>query len=138
MIFSQTMDFASQDVFKVCVKRYNGNYKAKEFTCWKQFLCLAFGQLAYRESMSDTMLCLKLNENKLYHVGIRKAFDKSTVSRANEKRDWRIFQDFGLKLIERAQMLYEGDNQLDTKLKGKIFALDSTTVDLCLEVFYVG
>ena len=135
MIFSQIMDFASQDVFKVCVKRYNGNYKAKEFTCWKQFLCLAFGQLTHRQSMSDTMLCLKLNQDKLYHVGIQKAFDKSTVSRANEKRDWRIFQDFGLKLIERARILYEGDNQLDVKLKGKVFALDSTTVDLCLEVF---
>lgn len=135
MIFSQIMDFASQDVFKVCVKRYNGNYKAKEFTCWKQFLCLAFGQLTHRQSMSDTMLCLKLNEDKLYHVGIQKAFDKSTVSRANEKRDWRIFQDFGLKLIERARILYQGDNQLDVKLKGKVFALDSTTVDLCLEVF---
>ena len=135
MIFSQIMDFASQDVFKVCGKRYNGNYKAKEFTCWKQFLCLAFGQLTHRQSMSDMMLCLKLNEDKLYHAGIQKAFDKSTLSRANEKRDWRIFQDFGLKLIERARMLYEGDNQLDVKLKGKVFALGSTTVDLCLEVF---
>ena len=74
------------------------------------------------------MLCLKLNEDKLYHAGILKAFDKSTVFRANEKRDWRIFQDFGLKLIERARMLYEGDNQLDVKLRGKVFALDSTTV----------
>lgn len=135
MTFSQIMDFASQDMFKVCVKRYNGNYKAKEFSCWKQFLCLAFGQLTHRESMSDTMLCLKLNEAKLYHLGIGKVFNKSTVSRANEKRDWRIFQDFGLKLIERARVLYENDNQLDVKLKGKVFALDSTTVDLCLEVF---
>jgi len=135
MTFSQIMDFASQDIFKACVKRYNGNYKAKEFTCWKQFLCLAFGQLTHRESMTDTMLCLKLNANKLYLLGIRKIFNKSTLSRANEKRDWRIFQDFGLKLIEQARILYEGDNQLDIKLKGKVFALDSTTVDLCLEVF---
>jgi hypothetical protein len=135
MIFSQIMDFASQDIFKVCVNRYNGNYKAKEFSCWKQFLCLAFGQLTHRESMSDTMLCLKLNEDKLYHLGIGKVVNKSTLSRANEKRDWRIFQDFGLKLIEQARILYQGDNQLDVKLKGKVFALDSTTVDLCLEVF---
>lgn len=135
MVFSQIMDFASQDIFKVCVKRYNGNYKAKEFSCWKQFLCLAFGQLTHRESMSDTMLCLKLNADKLYHLGIGKIVNKSTLSRANEKRDWRIFQDFGLKLIEQARNLYENDNQLDIRLKGKVFALDSTTVDLCLEVF---
>lgn len=134
-MFSQIMDFASQDIFKVCVNRYNGNYKAKEFSCWKQFLCLAFGQLTHRESMSDTVLCLKLNEDKLYHLGIGKVVNKSTLSRANEKRDWRIFQDFGLKLIEQARILYEDDNQLDVKLKGKVFALDSTTVDLCLEVF---
>ena len=135
MIFSQIMDFASQDIFKACVKRYNGNYKLKEFSCWKQFLCLAFGQLTHRESMSDTMLCLKLNADKLYHLGIGKVVNKSTLSRANEKRHWQIFQDFGLKLIDQARILYEGDNQLDLKLKGKIFALDSTTVDLCLEVF---
>lgn len=135
MIFSQIMDFASQDIFKICVKRYNGNYKSKDFTCWKQFLCLAFGQLTHRESMSDTLLCLKLNADKLYHLGIGTVVNKSTLSRANEKRDWHIFQDFGLKLIEQARILYEGDNQLDIKLKGKVFALDSTTVDLCLEVF---
>jgi len=135
MTFSQIMEFASQDIFKVCVKRYDGNYKTKEFSCWKQFLCLAFGQLTHRESMSDTMLCLKLNASKLYHLGIGKVVNKSTLSRANEKRDWHIFQDFGLKLIEQARLLYENDNQLDIKLRGKVFALDSTTVDLCLEVF---
>jgi hypothetical protein len=135
MTFAQIMDFASQDVFKACVHRYQGNYKAKDFSCWKQFLCLAFGQLTHRESMSDTMLCLKLNADKLYHLGIGKVVNKSSLSRANEKRDWRIFQDFGLKLIDEARILYEGDNQLDIKLKGKVFALDSTTVDLCLEVF---
>lgn len=135
MAFTQIMDFASQDTFKVCVKRYNGNHKAKEFTCWKQFLCLAFGQLTHRESMSDTMLCLKLNADKLYHLGIGKVVNKSTLSRANEKRDWRIFQDFGIKLIEQARIMYEGDNQLNVKLKGRVFALDSSTVDLCLEVF---
>lgn len=135
MMFSQIMDFASQDLFKICVKRYNGNYKTKDFSCWKQFLCIAFGQLTHRESMSDTLLCLKLNADKLYHLGIGKAVNKSTLSRANENRDWRIFQDFGLKLIEQARQLYEEDNQLDVNLKGKVFALDSTTVDLCLEVF---
>ncbi len=135
MTFTQIMDFASQDLFKVCVNRYNGNYKSKHFSCWKQFLCIAFGQLTHRESMSDTLLCLKLNIDKLYHLGIGKAVNKSTLSRSNENRDWHIFQDFGLKLIEEAKKLYEGDNQLDLNLQGRVFALDSTTVDLCLEVF---
>ena len=135
MIFSQIMDFASHDIFKVCVNRYNGNYKIKEFTCWKQFLCLAFGQLTHRESMSDTLLCLELNAAKLYHLGIGNIVDKSTLSRANENRDWRIFQDFGLKLIEEARKLYADDNQLEVRLKGKVFAVDATTIDLCLSVF---
>lgn len=136
MTFSQIIDFASHDAFRRSVDRYNGNYRTRGFSCWKQFLCLAFGQLTHRESMSDTMLCLKLNADKLYHLGIGKLVNKSTLSRANETRDWRIFQDFGLKLIEQANTLYEGDNQLDVRLKGKVFALDSTTVDLCLDVFW--
>ena len=135
MAFTQIMDFASQDLFKVCVNRYNGNYKAKDFTCWKQFLCMAFGQLTHRQSMSDTLLCLKLNPDKLYHLGIGKAINKSTLSRANESRDWRIYQDYALKLIDQAKKMYEDDNQLEVNLKGRVFALDSRTVDLCLEVF---
>ena len=135
MAFTQIIDFASQDLFKVCVNRYNGNYKAKEFTCWKQFLCMAFGQLTHRQSMSDTLLCLKLNSDKLYHLGIGKVINKSTLSRANEIRDWRIYQDYALKLIEQAKKMYADDDQLEVNLKGRVFALDSTTVDLCLEVF---
>jgi hypothetical protein len=136
MVFAQLIEFASDDIFKWCVKRYNGNYKAKDFTCWKQFLCMAFGQLTHRESLSDTVLCLSLHKSKLYHLGIGQAFDKSTISRANESRDWRIFRDFGLKLIEQAQLLCADDNQLDIKLKGRIFALDATVIDLCLDVFW--
>jgi len=136
MTFAQLMEFASHDSFRKCVDRYNGNHRAREFSCWKQFLCLAFGQLTHRESMSDTLLCLSLNADKLYHLGIGKIINKSTVSRANETRDWRIFQDFGLRLIEQANKLYEKDNQLDVNLKGRVFALDSTTVDLCLDVFW--
>ena len=136
MIFSQLMEFGSFHVFKYCVSRYNGDYKVKKFTCWKQFLCMAFGQLTHRESMSDTTLCLNLHSNKLYHLGIGKTFDKSTLSRANETRDWRIFRDFALKLIEQAKSLYANENQLDLKLKGGIYALDATVVDLCLNVFW--
>jgi hypothetical protein len=136
MTFAQIMEFALQDFFKRCVERYKGNHRVKDFSCWKQFLCLAFGQLTHRESMSDTLLCLGLNSDKLYHLGIGKIANKSTLSRANETRDWRIFQDFALRLIDQANKLYSKENQLDLNLKGRVFALDSTPVDLCLDVFW--
>ena len=136
MTFTQIMEFASQDSFKRCVERYNGNHRVKNFSCWKQYLCLAFGQLTHRESMTDTLLCLSLNSDKLYHLGIGKTVHKSTFSRANETRDWRIFQDFGLRLIDQANKLYSNESQLDLNIKGRVFALDSTTVDLCLDVFW--
>ena len=97
---------------------------------------MSFGQLTHRESLSDTTLCLRLQKEKLYHLGIGYPFHKSTISRANETRDWRIFRDFALKLIEQAKILYMDVNQLDVKLKGSIYALDSTIVDLCLTVFW--
>jgi hypothetical protein len=136
MVFSQLMEFAPFGVFKYCVKRYNGDYNNKGLTCWKQFLCMAFGQLTHRESLSDTALCLKLQKDKLYHLGIGRPFSKSTLSKANEKRDWRIFRDFALKLIDQARELCKDDNLLDLKLKGKVYALDATTIDLCLNVFW--
>lgn len=135
MVFAQIMQFASQDILRNIVNRYNGDYKKQDFTSWKHFLCMSFGQLTHRESMSDTMLMLRLNKKKLYHLGIGIPFDKSTVSRTNETRDWKIFQDFGMKLIEEANRLYAGDNQLDIDLKGEIFSFDSSTVDLCLDVY---
>lgn len=136
MVFAQLIDFASYHIFKRCVGRYSGDYKVKELTCWKQFLYMSFGQLTHRESLTDTVICLKLHADKLYHLGIGKIVDKSTLSRANENRDWRIFQDFALKLIEQAKVLYKDDSQLDVRLKGRVFALDATVVDLCLNVFW--
>lgn len=112
------------------------DYKNRGLTCWKQFHIMAFGQLTHRESLSDTALCLGLHNDKLYHLGIGRAFDKSTISRANESRDWRIFRDFALKLIDQARLLCKDDNLLDLKLKGKIYAIDATVVDLCLNVFW--
>jgi hypothetical protein len=97
---------------------------------------MAFGQLTHRESLSDTALCLKLQRDKLYHLGIGRAFNKSTLSRANESRDWRIYRDFALKLIDQARVLCQDDNLLDLKLKGKVYALDATVIDLCLNVFW--
>ena len=136
MIFAQIIDFASYHSFKRCVGRYNGDYKIKEFSCWKQFLCMSFGQLTHRESLSNTALCLKLHKDKLYHLGIGNSFNKSTISRANENRDYRIFQDFAFSLINQAKILYANQNTIDVKLKGGIYALDSTIIDLCLEVFW--
>lgn len=136
MVFSQLMEFASYHIFKCCVKRYQGDYKNRGLTCWKQFLCMSFGQLTHRESLSDTALCLKLHKDKLYQLGIGKTFSKSALSRANENRDWQIFRDFALKLIAQARELYKEDNLLDVKLKGKIYALDATVIDLCLDVFW--
>lgn len=97
---------------------------------------MSFGQLTHRESVSDTLLCLKLHSDKLYHLGIGKVVNKSTLTRANENRDWRIYQDFALKLIESAKELYKSTNQLDVNLKGRVFAIDATVIDLCLAVFW--
>lgn len=135
MIFRQLMDFASVDIFRRCAEKYDGDYKTVSLTSWKQFLYMSFGQLTHRESLSDTIMCLRLHGDKLYHLGLGKIVDKSTLARANENRDWRIFQDFALKLIDLAKDLYQSDNQLDVSLKGKVFAVDATVIDLCLSVF---
>ena len=99
--FSQLIALLSTTSFRTCVNRYNGNYKVKEFTCWKQFLCMIFGQITQRESLSDTIICLSANEDKLYHLGIGKLISKSTLSKANENRDWRIFADYAMVLIAK-------------------------------------
>ena len=98
-VFSQIMSFIDHNEFLSCVNRYNGDYKVKDFSCWKQFLCMAFGQLTHRESLSDTMVCLSANSVKLYHLGIGKGFSKSTLSKANENRNWKIYEDLGMLLI---------------------------------------
>lgn len=134
-VFSQVFSFVSHNDFIKCVNKYNGDYKTKQFSCWKQFLCMAFGQLTHRESLSDTILCIKSNSKKLYHMGIGSSIAKSTLSKANENRDWRIFRDYCLLLIEQAKKLYINDNQLDINIKGNVFAIDSTVIDLCLSVF---
>ena len=136
MVFAQLMEFAPFGVFKYCVKRYNGDYNNKGLTCWKQFLHMAFGQLTHRESLSDTLLCLKLQKDKLYHIGIGRVYSKSTLSRANENRDWRIYRDFALKLIDQARLVCKDENLLEIKLKGRVYALDATVIDLCLDVFW--
>lgn len=134
-VFSQLMAFISHNDFSACVLKYKGDYKTKDFSCWKQFLCMAFGQLTHRESLSDTLLCLAANKEKLYHLGIGRAVAKSTLSKANENRNWRIYSDFALLLIAQAKTLYGEESSLEVPFKKNVFAIDATVVDLCLSIF---
>lgn len=134
-VFSQIISFIDHNDFNRCVTRYKGDRRTKHFSCWKQFLCMAFGQMTHRESLSDTVLCLNSNSRKLYHMGVGRAVTKTTLSRANETRDWRIFADFAMGLIDEARLLYGTDSQLEVELKGSVFAIDSTIIDLCLNVY---
>jgi len=135
-VFSQIMELISHKQFQILVTRYDGEYKVKDFSCWKQFLCMAFGQLTHRQSLSDTMLCLRANADKLYHLGIGQLVANTTLTRANENRVYNIFEDLAMLLIQQAKQLYAGDNLLDIQLKNNVFAIDATTIDLCLSTFY--
>lgn len=133
-IFSQVIDFLPKKKFRTCVERYNGNRGIRSFTCYDQFLCMAFAQLAYRESLRDIECCLRVMREKLYHVGIRGRVSRSTLADANELRDWRIYSDFAQVLIHEARRLYV-DDDFGLDLKETVYALDSSTIDLCLSVF---
>ncbi|MBN1998602.1 IS4 family transposase [candidate division KSB1 bacterium] len=133
-VFKQLMDFLPLYEFRRCVKRYKGNRKIKTFSCYDQFLCLAFAQITYRESLRDIEACLQFQQSKLYHMGIRGNVSKSTLADANENRDWRIYADFAQILIFQARRLYANE-ELGLQLNNTIYALDSTTIDLCLSLF---
>ena len=133
-IFSQLMDFIPPYDFRKCVERYKGNYKIKSFTCWDQFLCMAFAQLTFRESLRDIQVCLRAAQTKLYHLGIRGKVARNTLANANQVRDWRIYADFANILICQARSLYATDS-FGVELKQTVYALDSTTIDLCLSLF---
>jgi len=133
-IFSQLMDFLPTHEFRSCVERYNGNYKIKSFSCWGQYLCMAFAQLTYRESLRDIQACLRSANRKLYHMGIRGKVSRNTLAHANQVRDWRIYADFAHVLIGRARQLYAGDT-FGIELEQSVYALDATTIDLCLSLF---
>ena len=134
LVFSQIMDFLPMYEFRRCVQRYRGNYKMQSFSCFDQFLCMAFGQLTYRDSLRDTTTCLRAMQQKLYHVGIRGNVSKSTLADANENRDWRIYRDFAHVLIRIARKLYT-EEDFGIELDQTVYALDSTTIDLCLALF---
>ena len=134
LVFSQLLDFLPQHDFNLCVRRYRGNRKVSRFSCRDQFLCLAFAQLTYRESLRDIETCLRAMAAKLYHVGFRGAISRSTLADANEGRDWRIYADFAAGLIAHARMLYAGET-FGVDLDQTVYAFDSTTIDLCLTLF---
>lgn len=135
-VFSQIMDLVSSTSFQTLVTRHKGEYKVRDFSCWKQFLCMAFGQLTHRESLSDTLMCLKANTHKLYHLGIGELVANSTLTRANENRSCLIYEELAMLLIKQAKQLYLGENDLEVQLKNNVFAIDATTIDLCLSTFY--
>jgi IS4 transposase len=133
-IFAQLIGHAPHKAFQRCVKRYPGARRLRSFTCWDQFLCMVFAQLTYRESLRDIEACLGAVPDRLYHMGIRSVVSRSTLADANEKRDWRIYEAFAQILILEAQQLYAGDS-FGVELKEAVYALDSTTISLCLSLF---
>jgi hypothetical protein len=133
-VFSQLVDFLPTYQFRRCVERYQGNYGIKSFSCWDQFLCMAFAQLTYRESLRDIETCMRALQNKLYHIGIRGKISRSTLADANEERDWRIYAEFAQILIHEAKKLYINE-PFGVDIDETVYAFDSTTIDLCLSLF---
>jgi len=134
-IFSQILEFVNKYEFSKCVKCYNGDYRVRELNCWDQFIQLFFGQLTSLNSLRDICLCLKAHKRKLYHLGIKQNVNQSTLSRANEKRDWRIFADFGDYLIQLVRPLYTETPIPNIEVDNEVFALDSTTISLSIKLF---
>jgi hypothetical protein len=134
LVFAQLTDLIHPEQFRRCVRRYDGDYKVKTFSCWNQFLCMAFGQLTFRESLRDVETCLGSRQDQLYHLGIRGEVSHSTLADANRERDWRIYHDLAQQLIRRARALYQNE-PTGLELKETVYALDSTTIDLCLNLF---
>ncbi len=134
IVFAQLIDHLPLHEFRRCVARYRGHYKVKSFSCLDQYLCMAFAQLTYRESLRDIEACLRAQNSKLYHMGIRGRVSRATLADANEKRDWRIYADFAEGLIRIARPLYAEDS-FGVDLDETVYALDATTIDLCLTLF---
>lgn len=133
-VFSQILDFIPKHQFRTCVSRYFGNYRVKSFSCFDQYLTMAFAQLTYRESLRDIETCLRALDEKLYRCGFRGKVSRNNLANANEKRDWRIYHDFAQVLIAKARQLY-ADEDFGITLKNTVYALDATVIDLCLSLF---
>ncbi len=134
LVFAQLTDLIHPEQFRRCVRRYRGDYKVKTFSCWNQFLCMAFGQLTFRESLRDVETCLRSRPQQLYHLGIRGEVSRSALADANRGRDWRIYHDLAQALIRRARTLYANE-PIGAQLNETVYALDFTTIDLCLNLF---
>jgi hypothetical protein len=133
-VLAQLMEFIPMHEFRRCVNRYRGNYKVSTFSCWDQFLCMAFAQLAGRESLREIEICLRAFGPRLYHSGLRGHISRSTLADANETRDYRIYADLAQVLIAMARPLY-ADEDFGVELQQTVYALDCTTIDLCLSLF---
>lgn len=133
-VFSQLMDFVPYKAFRRIVNEHRGEYRVRRFTCWEQYLVMAFAQLTYRESLRDIEACLRSLAPTLYHSGLRSTVSRSTLAEANEHRPWKIYQDLALLLIERARVLYRND-RLMQEIEAAVYALDATTIELCLALF---
>jgi Domain of unknown function (DUF4372)/Transposase DDE domain len=136
-VFAQLMEFIPTYQFQLCVDRYHGHRYVKDFSCWDQFLCLAFAQLTARTSLRDIEACLRAQQPKLYHMGFRGRVSRATLADANEVRDWRIYRDFAQVLMATARDLYRGES-FGVELSETVYAFDSTTIDLCLSLFPWG
>lgn len=134
-LLAQVLDFVPKYEFDKLVEKYQGNYKAQEFSCWEQYVCMVFAQLTQRESLRDIETCLRTVSNKLYHCGIKSKVAKSTLAYWNESRDWKIYAELTQQLIVTARKLYQNDNDFLKDLDATVYAFDSTTIDLCLTLF---
>lgn len=137
-IFSKLIAFLSPNDFIKCVDKYKGNHKVKTFTCWHQLLYMIFGQLSNRESLSDLITCLQSQQNKSYHLGMGAGTSKANLAKANENRDYRIYESFAMNLVAQAQKLAIPFAEFDLKIKEPVYAIDATVIDLCLSVFWWG
>lgn len=133
-LFAQLIDFLPSHEFRKCVRRYSGDWRVRTFSCWDQFLCMVFAQLTFRESLRDIVACLRSSDRRLYHIGIRGNVSRSTLADANESRDWRIYADLAQVLIGEARTLYRNES-FGAELSNTVYALDSTTIDLCMALF---
>ena len=133
-VFAQLTDLIHREQFARCVRRYDGDYKVKSFSCWDQFLSMAFGQLTFRDSLSDIEVCLRARQDQLYHLGLRGRVSHSTLADANRVRDWRIYAELAQILIRQARSIYQTE-PIGVELEETVYALDSTTIDLCLSLF---
>ena len=137
-VFAQLLEFLSHNDFNSCVAKFSGNYKVKSFTCWHQMLYMIFGQLSNRDSLSDLVTCLQSQQNKSYHLGMGIGTSKANLAKANEKRDYRIYESFASILVEQVQKLAIDKQLFDLPIDAPVYAIDATVVDLCLNVFWWG